>query len=448
MPMRIAVAVALLLIGRGSPGSAFAETADRGVLVKVVVVSRHGVRAPLNKPEELALWSDRDWPDLAADWKVSKPGSLTPVGSALARLMGEYYRALLASENLLPARGCPSVNSLFVRADVDPRTLDTAAALLEGLVGRCPGFSIHSLDAGIDPLFHPVEARVCAFDRGQTEAAILGRIGSDFGPVQQAAGDELQTLQGILGCCRPELCKRFGKAEGCTLQALGSGLAWREPADPKKENATFSLEGTLGVASTAAEVFLVEYASGFKGEKWGFGRVDEARMLQTSRLHTLLFDIVDRTPYVAKREGSQLLDRVARILLSERGFKLPKMPGDARAVFLVGHDTNIANLAAMLDVSWQQTDYQLNDTPPAGALVFELRRGADGRLRVFTSYIAQSPGQMAEMRPLDLDHPPRRTALFLPACSSRDPGYPCSANAFARAVELSLDRRCLGPAGR
>ena len=448
MPMRAAVAVALLLIGRGWCGSAFAETADRGDLVKVVIVSRHGVRAPLNKPEELALWSDRDWPDLAADWKVSKPGNLTPAGKTLAKLMGEYYRALLASENLLPARSCPSVGSLFVWADVDSRTLDTATAILDGLVGRCPGFAINSFNAGIDPLFHPVEARVCALDRGQTEAAILGRVGGGFSPVQQAAGDTLQTMQGILGCCKPELCKRFGKPESCTLPELGSSLVWKEPADPKKENATVSLEGTLGISSTAAEIFLLEYASGFKGEKWGFGRVDEARMLQTSRLHTLLFDIVDRTPYIAKREGSQLLDRVKRILLSEPGFKLPKMPRDVKAVFLVGHDTNIANLAAMLDVSWQQPDYQANDTPPAGALVFELRRGTDRRLRVFTSYVAQSPKQMAEMRPLDLDHPPRRTALFLPACSSRDPGYPCSADAFARAVSRSLDRQCLGRAGQ
>ena len=171
-------------------------------------------------------------------------------------------------------------------------------------------------------------------------------------------------------------------------------------------------------------------------------------MLQTSRLHTLSFDIVDRAPYVARREGSELLNRVTRILLSEPGSRLPKMPGDAKAVFLVGHDTNVANLAAMLDVSWQQPDYQLNDTPPAGALIFELRRGADRRLRVFTSYIAQSPKQMAETTPLDLDHPPRRTALFLPACSSRDPGYPCSASAFARAVGRSLDRQCLSRATR
>ena len=444
MAARGPIAVAALLVGLVPGGSVFAEAAaNPGKLVKVVVVSRHGVRAPLNKPEELALWSDKDWPDLVKDWQVSKPGLLTPAGMALAKLMGGYYRVLLASENLLPARACPTADSLFVWADVDPRTLDTAASILEGLAGGCRELTVHSLTADVDPLFHPVEARVCAFNRERTEAAVLGRVGGDFGPVQQAFGDTLQTLQGILGCCKPELCKRYRKPESCTLADLGSTLVWKEPADPKKENATFSVEGTLGIASTAAEVFLLEYASGFKGEKWGFGRVDEAHMLQTSRLHTLLFETVDRTPYVAKREGSELLNQVARTLLERPGFRLPRMSTNTKALFLVGHDTNIANLGGMLNVSWQQPDYQANDTPPAGALVFELRRGSDRRLRVFTSYLAQSPPQMAQMRPLDLDNPPRRTALFVPGCSSSDPGYPCSLDGFAKVVERSLDRQCL-----
>jgi 4-phytase/acid phosphatase len=325
------IAVAALLIGLAAGGSVFAEAAaNPDELVKVVVVSRHGVRAPLNKPEELALWADKDWPDLVKDWQVSRPGLLTPAGKALAKLMGEYYRVLLASENLLPARACPTADSLFVWADVDPRTLDTAASILEGLAGGCRELTVHSLTADVDPLFHPVKARVCAFNRERTEAAVLGRVGGDFGPVQQAFGNTLQTLQGILGCCKPELCKRYGKPESCTLADLGSTLVWKEPADPKKENASFSLGGTLGIASTAAEVFLLEYASGFKGEKWGFGRVDEARMLQTSRLHTLLFETVDRTPYVAKREGSELLNQVARTLLEEPGFRLPKCRGTRR----------------------------------------------------------------------------------------------------------------------
>src|SRR5258706_1631244 len=124
------IAVAALLIGLAPGGSGFAEAAaNPGKLVKVVVVSRPGVRAPLNKPEELALWADKDWPDLIKDWQVSKPGLLTPAGKALAKLMGEYYRILLASANLLPARGRSTSRRPFVCAALGPRTPDTPAVV-------------------------------------------------------------------------------------------------------------------------------------------------------------------------------------------------------------------------------------------------------------------------------------------------------------------------------
>jgi 4-phytase/acid phosphatase len=446
MPARLAAAAALLGAGQFLFQAAPVSAAGRGELVRIVVVSRHGVRAPLQKPEELALWSDKDWPDLSADWRVAKPGDLTPAGKALAALMGGYYRALLVSESAIPSHGCPSAGSVFVRADVDPRTKDTAAGILDGLAPGCPGVRVHFLAGDVDPLFHPVKGKVCAFDRETTEAAILGRTGGGFEAVARADGDSLELLDRILGCCRPELCRRFGKPDPCRLPDLGSRLEWKEPDDPKKGNAMLSLGGTLGIASTAAEIFLLEYAGGFKGEKWGFGKIDEAGMLQLGRLHTLLFDVVERTPYVARREGSELLRQVAAIL-EEREPRLPEMPKSAKAVFLVGHDTNLADLAAMLGVSWQQPDYQANDTPPAGALVFELRRGSDRRQRVFVSYLAQSPEQMAQRTPLDLDHPPERATLFVPGCSSSSAGYPCSLDSFAGAVEKTLVRECLALPG-
>jgi 4-phytase/acid phosphatase len=446
MCMRILLVVITFLAGQGWSHCVSAQAADRGELVKFVIVSRHGVRAPLTKPSELALWAAQEWPDLRQDWQVQTPGDLTPTGKALVKLMGQYYRELLAYEKLLPWQTCPATDSVFVWADVDPRTLDTGTALLQGLVGGCPGFTIHAAAAAIDPIFHPVKAGVCALDLARTEAALLGRVDGDFGSVQQAAQDALDTLQTVLGCCKPELCHRFGKPAGCTLLALGNQLVWRAPTESTRGEPTIALEGTLGIASTVAEILLLEFASGFKGAKWGFGRVDAAQMLQASRLHTLAFDIMQRAPYVAQRQGSALLHEVAgalRLATDPPHVGLVPVPPGAKFVAFVGHDTNIANLAAMLNVSWQQPAYQMNDTPPAGALIFEMRRGADGLLRVFTSYIGQSPQQMAERRALDLAHPPHRTGLFVPACSAAEPGYPCAWEKFYATVLGSLDKQCV-----
>jgi len=116
---------------------------------------------------------------------------------------------------------------------------------------------------------------------------------------------------------------------------------------------------------------------------------------------------------------------------------------DAKFVAYVGHDTNIANLAAIMDVSWTQPGYQRNQTPPAGALVFELRLGTDRKQRIYTSYLAQSLEQMRGARPLPPDAPPVKTPLKLPGCSANAPGYPCLIDEFAIAIRNAIDRECV-----
>jgi hypothetical protein len=68
---------------------------------------------------------------------------------------------------------------------------------------------------------------------------------------------------------------------------------------------------------------------------------------------------------------------------------------------------------------------------PAGALLFEVRELPDKKLKVYTSYVAQSPEQMRGATPLVGDVVPQRTALRLPGCSSTQPGFPCTIEEFA-----------------
>ena len=83
---------------------------------------------------------------------------------------------------------------------------------------------------------------------------------------------------------------------------------------------------------------------------------------------------------------------------------------------LVGHDTNISNVAGALGVAWQLPAAPPNATPPGGALVWELwRRAGPPRggwaksasvARII--YIAQSLGQMRRAIPPTLASPPRQ----------------------------------------
>jgi len=113
---------------------------------------------------------------------------------------------------------------------------------------------------------------------------------------------------------------------------------------------------------------------------------------------------------------------------------------DNRLIVIVGHDTNITNIAGMLDLFWLIPGYQRDDTPPGGALVFELWCAPAGRdCAVHTYYMAQAPDQLREARALSLESPPAKVKVFVPACSGNDEDYSCSWSDFDHAVEAASD---------
>jgi 4-phytase/acid phosphatase len=411
------------------PGS---QSQGDEALVKLVIVSRHGVRTPITPPSQLAHWAAAPWPD----WKQPE-GSLTPHGAALARIMGAYYRRFTSEAKATTAEGCPPV---YVYADVTERTEATAKALIDGYAPNC-GYSVRSrTEAKIDPVFHPLEAGVCRLDPMLAQTRLLERSGGDLNRITRDLKAPFDALQAVLQCCSASLCSALGRGEKCTLADLPTVMS------PLPDGSGLAVMGALPIASTTAEVLLLEYADNLPAGEVGWGRISGPQLRDVMRLHTEHLDLTQRTPYLARKMGSALLFKVAGAVTSARslGFGVVEPAvRDARFVAYVGHDTNIWNLAGMLDVSWLQTGYQRNQTPPAGALVFEVRELPDKKQKVYTSYVAQTPEQMRNATPLAGDVLPQRTALRLPGCSTTQPGFPCSIEEFAIAVRNSLDRDCV-----
>jgi 4-phytase / acid phosphatase len=405
------------------------------VLQKVVIVSRHGVRTPEVSAAELDLWSSRPWPA----W-TEPPGALTAHGAQLAKLLGQYYRAYAVSEQLLPEQGCPPRGSVLVYADVVERTRSTAQALLDGMAPGC-GIAYRSKpDATVDGLFHPVAAGVCRLDAMAAQTAILSRVAGDLNSVTPDFKAPFDALQAGMDCCKPALCAAFGKPEGCKLASLPTALS------PLPDGRGIAMLGALAIASSATENILLQYADGLDASQVAWGRLSPAQMLQAFRLHTEALDLLERTPYLARRQGSALLLRAASAVTGGHSSGLGSADialQDAKFIALVGHDTNIANIAGILDVTWTQPGYQRNQTPPAGALVFEVRTGADKKQRVYTSYLAQSLEQMRKASPLTLEAPPLKTPLRIRGCSANTPGFPCLLDEFAVVIRNALDRDCV-----
>lgn len=421
--------------GFSLPTFSFGSGPGDEVLQKVVVVSRHGVRTPTAPAAELANWAGQPWPER------SQPlAALTPRGAVLAKIMGRWYREYAGTQGMIPAAGCPDPGALFVYADVPERTRATAQALIDGFAPDC-GFAVRSRQgAKVDPVFHPLEAGVCRLDPLTAQTRVLERVGGDANRATRDLKAQFNALQSVLDCCKPALCLAFGRGERCTLADLPTAIT------PLPDGAGLALIGALPIASTSTELFLLEYLDGLPMADVGWGRVTPAQIRDLLRLHTEQYDLMQRTPYLARRMGSALLSRVANAVTSTRmlGFGVvDPAVRDAKFVMVVGHDTNLWNLAAMMDVSWSQPGWQRNQTPPGGALMFEVREGKDKKLRVYSSYVAQSMEQMRGATPLTGDVQPQRTPLRIPGCSSQAQGFPCTLDEFAVALRNVIDRECV-----
>jgi 4-phytase/acid phosphatase len=213
------------------------------------------------------------------------------------------------------------------------------------------------------------------------------------------------------------------------------------------------MTGALGMSSTAAEIFLLQYADWPNPKEAGWGGLDVALMARLLTLHNLQFKYMQRTPYIAKRQGSMLLRAVLESLTggpSSGRLAGPMPPPSAKFVAFVGHDTNVANLAAMLETDWPASEQLPDKTAPAGALLFELREYERERY-VTAWYVAQRVDDMRTRRVLTDDRPPHIAALPL-ACgqgafrntcklvsSTATPTEP----SFEAVVRTSLDPACL-----
>jgi 4-phytase/acid phosphatase len=392
----LALAFALCAIATATVARAD-EIRDRYVLI----LSRHGIRSATQAPATIAAWANEPWPS----WGVG-PGDLTARGASVATHLGTYYRALLAGDALVAAHGCGDASHVFVTADVDQRTVATAQAYAAGMFPGC-GLAVHHVAAAPDALYHPAEAGVVSPDRARAAAEMHGRFGADLaGPLQAYA---------------PELAL----AERATGVPLPAGAA------------------SIGRGATLAEIFQLEYADGMPATQIAWGRLSAADLLALGRLREFSYDMSDRMPYAAATGASNLLAHLTASLDRAGGTAAlagALDPPGTHLTVAVGHDGNVAQLAALLRVGWALPGYQPNDAAPTGALVFRVgTRASDGATVVRLAYVAPTLEQMRADAAFSLAQPPASQQLFIPGCSDASDGYPCPLARFDALAAAAID---------
>jgi 4-phytase/acid phosphatase len=388
------------------------------------------VRSPTGKTAQYNQYSAAPWPE----WSV-QPGYLTTHGYQLMKLLGAYDRASLAADGLLTANGCGDATRITILADSDQRTRETGKAIAEGMFPGCP-IEVHAQAEGVnDPLFHPLHNGVGEADRGIALAAINGRVGGDAKNLTEAYRPQLQALDQILAGCSATATPAHRTSLFDVPVSLSKG----------SDDHPATLRGPLSVASTLSENLLLEYTEGMRGADLAWGCMDEPKLRFALQLHEAAASFSERTPGIARLYATNLLDSIVASLEQNATGKpvagaLGK-PQD-RVLFLAGHDTNIAAVAGTLGLTWI-IDGRRDDTPPGGALLFELWRSAAGRLSVQVHYTAQRLEQMRDAKPLTLDDPPARAPVFVPGCSGADEA--CALEDFAATVRRAIHQDASNP---
>jgi 4-phytase/acid phosphatase len=123
-------------------------------------------------------------------------------------------------------------------------------------------------------------------------------------------------------------------------------------------------------------------------------------MLEVLKIHTKVFNKLQRNERVAARQGTNLLYHLTHAI--QYGRDPGVASGENKLIAYVGHDTNIANVAALLNLHWELPEYPRDDMPPGGALIFEVRQPPDKpeapeNQRVYAFFAAQSADTMREL---------------------------------------------------
>ena len=435
-PTRPCLSLVLILLFAAAPLLAQGPQDSKSHLKFVIIVVRHGVRSPTGTPAQLNQFSAQPWPR----WDVP-PGYLTPQGAKLMTIFGSWYRSYFSRQGLFSATGCADSEHVGFYSDHDQRTVETGKSLANGMFPGCSAGESSERHAFAqtrsDELFHPASAGRLVPERAV--ASIAGRIGNNLPGVTEAYRPQLEMLQRILlSCPAASACPAPGHTAGKLLLEIPASL------EEGQGDHAAEMKGPLNTASTMTENFLLEYTNGLPMDQVGWGQVDLPALKQLMDLHTAASDLTRRSSYLAATEASNALAHIDDTFKQAvTGKEVPGALGklEDRAVILVGHDTNLANIAGALNLNWL-VDGRRDDTPPGGALVFELWAEPEtSAYQIRAYYTSQTLEQMRNVTSLTLENPPARANVFIPGCSTGGEGFPCDWKAFEKTLLTAMDAR-------
>lgn len=375
------------------------ELSDKYPLEKVVVLSRHNIRAPLASPDSIIT---QITPHTWFSW-TSRSGELSLRGGEIETLMGQYFRLWLEDEKLIPVNYEPALGEVRFYSNSFQRTIATAQYFSSGMLPVANVHIEHHLGINeSDPVFifmHPLPVNDEIFLRNSEEE--LAAMGGTNALGEGAAG-AVALVENVLDFKD----SKYANENNITTF----------PTDDitVTVNEGYHFDGSVRPAMKAADALVLQYYEEPDSTKAAFGhQLTNAEWTEIGRLKELSLHTIYCMPSVSTVLAQPLLE----VMLDEM-----QLDG-RRFTFLCGHDTNLCTILSALGVE----DYNLPNTiepgTPIGAkLVIEKRKGQDGQDYAFLSLVYQSTEQIRNREMLSLGHPPMIVPLRLKGLNMNEDG--------------------------
>ena len=397
-------------------------------LEKVTILSRHGIRAPLvGYGSALAEATPHTW----TPWKT-EGGHLTPRGGELETRLAHYMDEWFDAVGLIKKDSCPTTDQLLVYANSLPRTIDTGKNFVKGAFPDCD-ITVHNLEevGKMDNTFNPiVRSPVDDAFVAKAEKSIDDMLGEGgFAKLNERLAKNYQILETVLDYDHSATCE---KEKQCDLEKMPNSLTFAQNKEP-------GTKGPLRNGTGAADSFILQYYEGYPEADVAWGKIKTAEEWQAIvDLKNIYTDVLFTSPVIAKEAASPLLAFIQNSF-ADHGYDHPliKDAQKARTVLLVGHDSNVASLLALLNTAPYQLPDQYEKTPISGKVLFEQWRDKDGKALMKIEYLYQSTQQLRDDSVLDEKNPPQRVTLKLADCPTDANGY-CPMDDFNRIVSAAL----------
>lgn len=362
-------------------------------LEKIVILSRHNLRAPLNKGKDSLLYkiTPHTWAK-----RPEKSGELSSKGGELEVLMGQYFKKRLENENFIPENYMAKEREVRFYANSLQRTIATARHFAAGML---PISNIQ------------VEWR-----------SNLGTFDSTFNlnfsllPSNEAFKSEFQKEYNAL---KTQTLKNDTEENTRLVEKI---LDFKNSAYAKENDIQtcfygdndyftvsidngFHLGGSVTPIKSTADALILEYYETGNPNKAAFGHeLTLSDWQRVGRLQSIGLYSIFRLQSFSKVTARPMLNEIYNELTTpERKFS-----------FLCGHDTNIVAILSAIDAEDYKLQNNVEPLVPIGVkFIIEKRKGNDGKFYANLMLVYQSEAQIRMREPLSLENPPMITPIRL-----------------------------------